>query len=134
MSLIGLWYVFIYVFKQKTAYELRISDWSSDVCSSDLYDSRTSDLMKWIGAGTNLSPKMLEHLWNGYTGTLGGYILSAADGLIRWSQPGQSAEMQLRDYPVLGSFVRSADPNAARYSREMYDTLHQAEQIGRAHV
>src|SRR3546814_9828496 len=27
---------FVFVFKQKTAYELRISDWSSDVCSSDL--------------------------------------------------------------------------------------------------
>src|SRR3546814_1264208 len=27
---------FIFFFKQKTAYELRISDWSSDVCSSDL--------------------------------------------------------------------------------------------------
>src|SRR3546814_9434423 len=26
------------VFKQKTAYEMRISDWSSDVCSSDLRD------------------------------------------------------------------------------------------------
>src|SRR3546814_2795288 len=26
----------VFVFKQKTAYELRISDWSSDVCSSDL--------------------------------------------------------------------------------------------------
>src|SRR3546814_12569628 len=26
----------MFVFKQKTAYELRISDWSSDVCSSDL--------------------------------------------------------------------------------------------------
>src|SRR3546814_6324824 len=26
------------VFKQKTAYEMRISDWSSDVCSSDLLD------------------------------------------------------------------------------------------------
>src|SRR3546814_16982721 len=25
-----------FVFKQKTAYEMRISDWSSDVCSSDL--------------------------------------------------------------------------------------------------
>src|SRR3546814_1252646 len=25
------------VFKQKTAYEMRISDWSSDVCSSDLF-------------------------------------------------------------------------------------------------
>src|SRR3546814_4594208 len=26
-----------FVFKQKTAYEVRISDWSSDVCSSDLW-------------------------------------------------------------------------------------------------
>src|SRR3546814_6002211 len=29
-------FVFIFLFKQKTAYEMRISDWSSDVCSSDL--------------------------------------------------------------------------------------------------
>src|SRR3546814_4436253 len=29
--------VFFFFFKQKTAYEMRISDWSSDVCSSDLY-------------------------------------------------------------------------------------------------
>src|SRR3546814_5349772 len=28
----------IFFFKQKTAYEMRISDWSSDVCSSDLHD------------------------------------------------------------------------------------------------
>src|SRR3546814_3549935 len=28
--------VFFFFFKQKTAYEMRISDWSSDVCSSDL--------------------------------------------------------------------------------------------------
>src|SRR3546814_13948505 len=39
-----MWCIFLYLvhrfpfvfFKQKTAYELRISDWSSDVCSSDL--------------------------------------------------------------------------------------------------
>src|SRR3546814_8803384 len=31
-----LLYVFFFFFKQKTAYEMRISDWSSDVCSSDL--------------------------------------------------------------------------------------------------
>src|SRR3546814_9122713 len=29
---------FVFFFKQKTAYEMRISDWSSDVCSSDLED------------------------------------------------------------------------------------------------
>src|SRR3546814_2950344 len=28
-----------FFFKQKTAYEMRISDWSSDVCSSDLFSS-----------------------------------------------------------------------------------------------
>src|SRR3546814_10480042 len=31
----GLYFLFFF-FKQKTAYEMRISDWSSDVCSSDL--------------------------------------------------------------------------------------------------
>src|SRR3546814_5635118 len=30
------WYLCVFFFKQKTAYEMRISDWSSDVCSSDL--------------------------------------------------------------------------------------------------
>src|SRR3546814_11965823 len=32
---------FFFFFKQKTAYEMRISDWSSDVCSSDL-------LLDWL--------------------------------------------------------------------------------------
>src|SRR3546814_5857566 len=31
------WQYFLFFFKQKTAYEMRISDWSSDVCSSDLH-------------------------------------------------------------------------------------------------
>src|SRR3546814_8341868 len=30
-------FLFFFFFKQKTAYEMRISDWSSDVCSSDLW-------------------------------------------------------------------------------------------------
>src|SRR3546814_10030310 len=29
--------VYVFFFKQTTAYEMRISDWSSDVCSSDLW-------------------------------------------------------------------------------------------------
>src|SRR3546814_12924368 len=40
MCLVGVVYiggrVLFFFFKQKTAYEMRISDWSSDVCSSDL--------------------------------------------------------------------------------------------------
>src|SRR3546814_10366149 len=34
--------IFFFFFKHKTAYEVRISDWSSDVCSSDLLGRRTS--------------------------------------------------------------------------------------------
>src|SRR3546814_1361227 len=35
-ELVVLFCFFFFFFKQKTAYEMRISDWSSDVCSSDL--------------------------------------------------------------------------------------------------
>src|SRR3546814_13094308 len=31
-----MFFAYCFFFKQKTAYEMRISDWSSDVCSSDL--------------------------------------------------------------------------------------------------
>src|SRR3546814_6638861 len=37
-------YVFFF-FKQKTAYEMRISDWSSDVCSSDLLLDQADPLL-----------------------------------------------------------------------------------------
>src|SRR3546814_3668206 len=37
IHIVSVWScVEIFFFKQKTAYEMRISDWSSDVCSSDL--------------------------------------------------------------------------------------------------
>src|SRR3546814_5333105 len=40
ISCLVLVYCFVFFFKQKTAYEMRISDWSSDVCSSDLPELR----------------------------------------------------------------------------------------------
>src|SRR3546814_5306447 len=36
VSLVIFFFLVFFFFKQKTAYEMRISDWSSDVCSSDL--------------------------------------------------------------------------------------------------
>src|SRR3546814_4782277 len=43
-----------FVFKQKTAYEVRISDWSSDVCSSDLLQPGWES---FVGAG----PMVMRH-------------------------------------------------------------------------
>src|SRR3546814_16905090 len=40
MQLSAVVYWFLFFSKQKTAYELRSSDWSSDVCASDLRDQR----------------------------------------------------------------------------------------------
>src|SRR3546814_7800637 len=36
-----------FFFKQKTAYEMRISDWSSDVCSSDLDRRAEEEMQSW---------------------------------------------------------------------------------------
>src|SRR3546814_2002261 len=54
--------VFFFFFKQKTAYEMRISDWSSDVCSSDLGAEPAAD--RAVGAaglaGFKNSLKLVE--------------------------------------------------------------------------
>src|SRR3546814_4363645 len=39
-----------FLFKQKTAYEMRISDWSSDVCSSDLTDEQWMQRIGHVGS------------------------------------------------------------------------------------
>src|SRR3546814_2287869 len=50
--MVVMWFVFMFFFffKQKTAYEMRISDWSSDVCSSDLVIERRLDSGDTAGA------------------------------------------------------------------------------------
>src|SRR3546814_6947163 len=45
-------YVIVFCFKQKTAYEMRISDWSSDVCSSDLRGMLLGTSVMTLFAGT----------------------------------------------------------------------------------
>src|SRR3546814_9401367 len=51
ISLYIILLIFIFFFKQKTAYDMRISDWSSDVCSSDLLFVERVDLGTRFGQG-----------------------------------------------------------------------------------
>src|SRR3546814_1818856 len=68
------------VFKQKTAYEMRISDWSSDVCSSDLYH--------W--ALENNAPKVaLEALTFGNIGDIKYQIHKGSPLYIESTHPGR---------------------------------------------
>src|SRR3546814_577018 len=73
--------VSIFFFKQKTAYEVRISDWSSDVCSSDLATHRDAasiryrmtaarlpvvkDLERFSFEGTPINEEMIRSLHDG---------------------------------------------------------------------
>src|SRR3546814_19136189 len=52
-------------FKQKTAYEMRISDWSSDVCSSDLADQRRDELVEGIRRRDKPLPPEIPHRGEG---------------------------------------------------------------------
>src|SRR3546814_10413033 len=75
-SLYSIFYVFF--FKQKTAYEMRISDWSSDVCSSDLLSIRlTTDAnaQSEVQYSINQTPTTVQSafgIWNASLGLLGG--------------------------------------------------------------
>src|SRR3546814_9007852 len=48
----------VFFFKQKTAYEMRISDWSSDVCSSDLCRCASGSLR---GRGAKIAGRFVDH-------------------------------------------------------------------------
>src|SRR3546814_1875079 len=57
-----VFYVFVFFFfKQNTAYDMRISDWSSDVCSSDLLRARTRTNEDRNQAGENHGDR--HRLW-----------------------------------------------------------------------
>src|SRR3546814_9912274 len=61
-----------FFFKQKTAYELRISDWSSDVCSSDL----AHVLARWRCNGPARRPRLDKRLLASLVARFTGIILS----------------------------------------------------------
>src|SRR3546814_14594156 len=56
------WYFVFFFFKQKTAYEMRISDWSSDVCSSDLVSPPATGAISRAMAGSLSSAYEAPHL------------------------------------------------------------------------
>src|SRR3546814_9694215 len=56
-----------FFFKQKTAYDMRISDWSSDVCSSDLIHSAAGVNVGKVGPLSPKKPTIQEQAAMAYT-------------------------------------------------------------------
>src|SRR3546814_1328085 len=59
--------VLFFFFKQKTAYEMRISDWSSDVCSSDLPREAPWDRSRAVAAPGRSARGLVLERWMGTT-------------------------------------------------------------------
>src|SRR3546814_2002255 len=55
--------VFLFFFKQKTAYEMRISDWSSDVCSSDLLAQRKKNTVGMLELLRDATARLPDGTW-----------------------------------------------------------------------
>src|SRR3546814_8225448 len=77
-----VWSVCFFFFKQKTAYEMRISDWSSDVCSSDLFLGRFAGA---VGRGVQIKDQLF-HLARHQRTVAIGKVGDAADHVGREAQ------------------------------------------------
>ncbi|NIB43825.1 hypothetical protein HBA55_29755 [Pseudomaricurvus alkylphenolicus] len=97
----------------------------------DRYNARTSDTMVELGQFLGMSPKQLEHLLKGYTGTMGAYALSVSDLLVSAAKgkPNQG-EIRPTDIPVVKSFYRGSAPAySTQYVTDLYDRLSEVKQI-----
>jgi len=68
------------------------------------------------------SPKRMEHMFKGYFGTVGGYVLSGLDYAVRlgFGYP-ERPEGKIEDVMVLGRFVRSEFSRNTKYTAALYD-------------
>ncbi|WP_323916424.1 LPD38 domain-containing protein [Aeromonas caviae] len=96
------------------------------------YSEQTSLLMRELGELTGFSPKQLEHLVIGYTGTMGSYVMAAADGLIRAARPGESASWRADEIPLVKAVYRGTGPaKSTQHMEEFYRMLNEVNQLKR---
>src|SRR3546814_7203706 len=95
---------FVFFFKQKTAYEMRISDWSSDVCSSDL----GSDAFFNVNTPAEIAILASQ----GYAqvtvyAALKAGILTTGDELVSPGQPRADEHIYNSNGPMLAALVQN---------------------------
>ena len=96
------------------------------------YNEQTSLLMRKLGEVSGFSPKQLEHLVIGYTGTIGGYVMATADGLIRAASPGESASWRADEIPLVKSVYRGTRPaKSTQHMEQFYQMLNEVNQLKR---
>eukprot|EP00919_Chromeraceae_sp_WS-2016_P042000 GHVR01099910.1.p1 GENE.GHVR01099910.1~~GHVR01099910.1.p1 ORF type:complete len:259 (+),score=44.99 GHVR01099910.1:141-917(+) len=82
----------------------------------------TNELARVIGEFLNISPAKLEHVIKGYTGTLGGYVLTAIDTMTRQAtgSPLLPSNIELRKIPVINRLLIDLDKSGG-YQQQFYE-------------
>ncbi|EKN3739672.1 TPA: hypothetical protein PXJ64_001479 [Yersinia enterocolitica] len=103
----------------------------SNLIAGARYNDQTSLLMREVGEATNMSPKMLDHIVMGYTGSLGSYVMGATNLLMRnLKDYGETPAMRLDEMPVIKSFFRGSDPaKSTQFTEDFYRMMTEANQI-----
>ncbi|HGH0940080.1 TPA: LPD38 domain-containing protein [Yersinia enterocolitica] len=103
----------------------------SNLMAGARYNDQTSLLMREVGEATNMSPKMLDHIVMGYTGSLGSYVMGATNLLMRnLKDYGETPTMRLDEMPVIKSFFRGSEPaKSTQFTEDFYRMMTEANQI-----
>src|SRR3546814_13029121 len=111
---------FVLFFKQKTADEMRISDWSSDVCSSDLRRGGVAGLARYTGGDRAAGRERFElgHLFD----------RRVADGFVHLQAFG------LDDLAIESTFLLCDARAAMRFERERLHAITRDAHLFRDHL
>lgn len=105
------------------------------VISSQRYNQYTSETAIALGdtalaEWADMSPKMLQHLWHGYTGTMGAYALELADFVSRQAFVFPSdTPIQPADLPVVKAIYQGQRKKNTQYATDFYDRLAEVEEL-----
>lgn len=95
------------------------------------YDEQTSLMMRELGELTGMSPKKLEHVISGYTGTMGGYVMAMGDSIVRATGDyGDSPALRADQIPILKSVYQGSAPaKATQAMQDFYQMVDEANQV-----
>lgn len=89
----------------------------------------TSDTLKALGEGLNISPIKMEHIIQGHTSTFGAIFLTVADSMYRIAADTPSKPSgRIEDIPAFGRFLRG-DARNTKYATRFYELAKEIDEL-----
>lgn len=95
-----------------------VPEYMSDRPPSEQYKYYTAEFAKGLGEAFNVSPLKIEHVLNGYSGTMGSYLLTAVDSAYKMAT-GKPIMLDWRsdEIPVIGTLFQDAGGSSGQMQR-----------------